>query len=98
MAREYQAPLVCVTLGAQGSLARCNGREIRTEGFPVDCVDSTGAGDVFRGGFVSACLRWPDGDVEDLLAYANAAASLNCRALGARGALPTQAEVDHLTF
>jgi sulfofructose kinase len=98
MAREYQAPLVCVTLGATGSLARCNGREIRTGGFSVDCVDSTGAGDVFRGGFASACLRWPDGEVEDLLTYANAAAALNCRALGAWGALPTPAEVEHLTF
>ena len=31
----------------------------------------------------------PDGDVEDVLAYANAVAALNCRALGARGGLPT---------
>ena len=98
IAREYESPLVCVTLGVKGSLARCNGREIRTEGFSVDCVDSTGAGDVFRGAFASACLRWPEGEVEDLLAYANAAAALNCRALGARGGLPTAAEVDHLTF
>ena len=31
---EFGAPLVCVTLGADGSLARCGGREIRTAGFP----------------------------------------------------------------
>jgi sulfofructose kinase len=97
MAREFNSPLVCVTLGAKGSLARCNGREIRTEGFAIDCVDSTGAGDVFRGAFASACLRWPDGEVEDALTYANAAAALNCRGLGARGALPTAAEVDRVT-
>src|SRR5437870_4260784 len=27
MAREYAAPVVCVTLGADGSLARCRNRE-----------------------------------------------------------------------
>src|SRR4029453_7925693 len=43
--RECAAPLVCVTLGSEGSLARVGGREVRTAAFPVDCVDSTGAGD-----------------------------------------------------
>ena len=96
LARESNAPLVCVTLGADGSLARCGGREIRTPAFSVDCVDSTGAGDVFRGAFVAGCLRAPHGDVEEVLAYANAAAALNCRALGARGALPSADEVERL--
>ena len=73
---------MCVTLGEEGSLAWCNGREIRTPAFQIDCVDSTGAGDAFRGGFAAACLREPNGDVEDVLAYANATAALNCRVLG----------------
>jgi sulfofructose kinase len=94
--REFGAPLVCVTLGAKGSLAWCNGREIRTPAFQVDCVDSTGAGDCFRGAFAAACLGAPTGDIEDVLSYANAVAALNCRALGSRGALPTPAEVDQL--
>ena len=96
MAREFAAPLVCVTLGAEGSLARCGGREIHTPAFAVDCVDSTGAGDAFRGGFAAGCLRSPDGDIEDVLAYANAVAALNCRALGARGGLPTADDVEAL--
>jgi sulfofructose kinase len=96
MASEFRAPLVCVTLGAEGSLARCRGREIRTRAFPVDCVDSTGAGDVFRGAFAAACLKWPDGHVEDVLTYANAVAALNCRALGARGGVPRAEEVEQL--
>lgn len=96
MADEFHAPVVCATLGEGGSLAYCDGREIRTGSFAVDCVDSTGAGDVFRGGFISACLQTPDGSLEDILRYANAAAALNCRALGARGGLPTAAEVEQL--
>jgi sugar/nucleoside kinase (ribokinase family) len=94
--REFSAPVVCVTLGREGSLTWCNGREIRTAGFQVDCVDSTGAGDVFRGAFASACLRRPEDDLEEALIYANAVAALNCRALGARGGIPTPAEVDQL--
>jgi sulfofructose kinase len=96
MAREFGAPLVCATLGAEGSLAWCNGREIRTPAFPVDCVDSTGAGDAFRGAFAAGCLMLPGGHIEDVLSYANAVSALNCRALGGRGGLPRPEEVDQL--
>ena len=96
LASEYRTPLVAVTLGEEGSLALCAGREIRTPAFRVACVDSTGAGDAFHGGFVAACLRSPEGDVADIMAYANAVAALNCRGLGARGGMPAPAEVDAL--
>lgn len=96
MAREFGAAVVSVTLGREGSLTWCGGREFRTAPFPVACVDSTGAGDVFRGAFVAGCLKASDGDIEDVLSYANAAAALNCRALGARAAVPTRAEVEQL--
>jgi sulfofructose kinase len=96
VAREFAAPIVCVTLGSEGTLTRCGGREIRTPAFPVDCVDSTGAGGAFKGAFAAACLRAPDGDVEDVLSYANAVAALNCRALGAQDALPRPDEVERL--
>jgi sulfofructose kinase len=98
LSREFEAPLVCMTLGEDGSLARCGGREIRTPAFHVNCVDSTGAGDAFRGGFAAGCLRAPDGEVEAVLRYANAVAALNCRALGARGSIPTAEEVDQLLY
>ena len=96
MADEFGAALVCVTLGDEGSLALCQGQEIRTPAFSVDCVDTTGAGDAFRGGFAAGCLAMPGGEIEDVLAYANAVAALNCRGLGARGGMPTRAEVDQL--
>ena len=96
MGRDSGASIVCVTLGDRGSLAWCQGREIRTPPFQVDCVDTTGAGDVFRGAFAAGCLEMPDGDIEDVLRYANAAAALNCRALGSRGALPDAGEVEQL--
>jgi len=98
MSRDFSAHLVCVTLGEEGSLARCHGREFRTPGFQVDCVDTTGAGDVFRGAFAAACLRERDVEIEDVLTYANAAAALNCRALGARGGIPTPREIEDLLW
>ncbi len=96
IAREFNTPLVAVTLGAEGSLSRCGGREFRTPGFAVDAVDTTGAGDAFRGGLAAGALLAPDGDIEDAVAYANAVAALNCRALGARGGMPTREEVARL--
>ena len=94
LAAEFKAPLVAVTLGDEGSLTLCGGREFRTPAFPVECVDSTGAGDAFHGGFVAACLRNPGDDVESIMAYANAVAALNCRGLGARGGMPRAGEVE----
>ena len=96
IAREFGAAVVTATLGPEGSLTLCGGREIRTPAFQVDCVDTTGAGDVFRGAFAAGCLRSPGEELEEVLAYANAVAALNCRALGSRGGLPTAAEVEQL--
>lgn len=95
MAGEFGAALVAVTLGAEGSVAIVGGQEVRTPGLRVDVVDTTGAGDVFRGGFIAAWLAAaPDADAADLLRSANVVAALNCRALGAQGGIPEQAEVD----
>ena len=95
--RNPWASVVCVTLGEAGCLARCGDEEVQSPGFSVSCVDTTGAGDVFRAGFIAAWLRAPDGGaLRDVLRYANAAAALSCRAVGAQGGLPTHAEVQGL--
>lgn len=91
------AAIVCVTLGPEGSLARCAGREIRTPGYEVDVVDTTGAGDVFRAGFIAGWLRGGEtAELEDVLRYANASAALACRALGAMAAVPSADDVEAL--
>jgi len=94
LARDFRAALVCATLGREGSLAFCQGREIRTPAFHVPVVDTTGAGDVFRGGFIAAwLLHEGSAEVEELLTYANAVAALKCRMLGARQGIPGPDEV-----
>jgi sulfofructose kinase len=95
MVREYGPAVACVTLGASGSLAICQGREIRTPAFEVQVLDSTGAGDAFRGGFISGYLQMgTDADVADVLTYATAVAALKCRSLGARDGLPRAVDVE----
>ena len=93
VAARFGVPAVVVTLGEQGSLAWCDGTLVRTPAFPVNCVDSTGAGDAFHGGFMAACLALQPPSFEDALRYANIVAALNCRAAGARGGLPRPDEV-----
>ncbi len=93
----YRPALCCVTLGSEGSLALVNGSEIRTPGFRVPVVDTTGAGDVFRGGFIAGWLREAGrAEVADILIYANAVAALKCRGLGAREGIPRPDEVETL--
>jgi len=88
------AAAVCVTLGRRGCRAVAGGFEVSVPAFAVSCVDSTGAGDVFRAGFIAAWLASPDGaDLSGVLRYASAAAALSCRAVGAQGGLPTDREV-----
>jgi sugar/nucleoside kinase (ribokinase family) len=92
---EFRPALACVTLGEAGSLAICAGREIRTPAFRVDAVDTTGAGDAFRGGFIAGWLKGGEHtDLDDTLRYASAVAALKCRVLGAREGIPRQVEVD----
>ena len=57
MQDEYGMRVAAMTLGAHGSLARVDGRFIYSPGFVVDCVDTTGAGDVFHGAFCYAVFE-----------------------------------------
>lgn len=92
--RDTGAAVVCVTLGHEGSLCLARGQEIRTPGFPVRVIDTTGAGDVFRSGFIAGWLHGGDSaELEDMLRWANAVAALKCQGLGARTACPSLAEL-----
>jgi sulfofructose kinase len=86
---RFRPAMSVVTLGAEGSLALLQGREIRTRSPAVPVVDTTGAGDAFRGGLIAAWLeRGGEAAAEDLLAYANAVAAISCSRLGAMTGLP----------
>jgi sulfofructose kinase len=82
---EYGIQCAAMTLGAHGSLARVDGRYYYSPAFVVNCVDTTGAGDVFHGAFCYAVLQGMP--MRDALEFSNAMAALNCTALGARGGI-----------
>ena len=84
---EYGMKVAGMTLGAHGALARVDGRFVYSPAFVVNCVDTTGAGDVFHGAVCYAVLQGMS--VPDMLEFANAMAALNCTALGARGRIAT---------
>ena len=84
--------LLCVTLGARGSMLLDGNQLYRVPAPSVRVVDATGAGDVFRGAFISALLRG-DSPV-DILRFANAAAALSCTREGALDSVPTRREVE----
>jgi sugar/nucleoside kinase (ribokinase family) len=82
---------VAATLGADGALGLEAGAWCRVPGFPVDVVDTNGAGDVFHGACAWAELRgWP---LAWTLTFASAVAAMKCRALGGRRGIPGLAEV-----
>ena len=95
LAAMTKAPLVAVTLGSDGVVARTAAGTVRAPGFRVHAVDTTGAGDVFRAGFIHGLLAaW---SLERTLAFANAAAALKCTVVGGRPGIPTIAAVESLT-
>jgi sulfofructose kinase len=92
--KEYGMKVAAMTLGAHGALALHDGRYTYSPAFVVNCVDTTGAGDVFHGAFCYSVLQgMPMGEALD---FSNAMAALNCTALGARGGIQSEAEARQL--
>jgi sugar/nucleoside kinase (ribokinase family) len=92
--RQPHHRMVCVTLGERGAMAVDASGVHYAPAFEVNAVDTTGAGDVFRGAFIYALLReWP---TDEMLRFANAAAAVSCTRLGALGGIPNRHEVEAL--
>jgi sulfofructose kinase len=88
--KEYGMRVAAMTLGAHGALAFAEGRFVYSAAYVVNCVDTTGAGDVFHGAFCYAVLQ--SMPIREALDFSNAMAALNCTALGARGGIANPAE------
>jgi len=86
-----EVPCIVVTLGSRGSCARVARELIRQEGFAVQPVDTTGAGDTFCGVLVAGLARGLD--LRDALRQANAAGALACTRHGAQDSIPTHDEL-----
>ena len=91
---EFGMRLAAMTLGHDGVLALTADGYLYSAAYEVDCVDTTGAGDVFRGAFAYAVLQ--EMDVSRALDFACAAGALNCTKMGARGGIAPAAQVEEL--
>ena len=90
--RRENDGILCVTLGIAGAVALDGDRLLRMPAFAVEAVDTTGAGDVFRGAFIYAYLEgWT---LEAALRFANAVAAVSCTRLGAIASVPSKAEAE----
>ena len=94
MQSRYGCRLSAATLGENGVLAWDGNRLIHSPAYRVPVVDTTGAGDIFRAGFIYGLLRdWP---LERQLDFSCAAAAMNCMAQGARGGIQSVDAIENL--
>jgi sulfofructose kinase len=89
--RRLNSGLLCMTLGEEGAAALDGDAFHFVPAAKVTALDTTGAGDVFRAGFLYGLLQsW---NAPELLRFANAAAAVSCTREGAIASVPTLEEV-----
>ena len=84
--------LVAGKLGADGCISRHRGEVLQVKAFPVDVVDTTGAGDSFNAGFLHAWLRGCP--LRSCLLLGAACGALSTRGLGGTTTQPTLEEAE----
>jgi len=91
---DFGPRIITITNGDQGAWLFTRSESHYLPAYPVNSVDTTGAGDVFSGALIHAVLEeWP---AEQILKFASAAAAIKCQKQGNREALPTLPEIDQL--
>ncbi len=94
MQSRYGCRLSAATLGESGVLAWDGKQMIHSAAYRVPVVDTTGAGDIFRAGFIYGLLHeWP---IDRQLDFSCAAAAINCTGQGARGGIKPVAAIENL--
>jgi fructokinase len=89
--------IIVVTHGADGSTVYTRKEQFHYDGYKVNTLDTTGAGDAFVGALLVGILERPNtylSQMKDILCFANAAGALATTQRGAIPALPTRAQVD----
>ena len=88
---RYPGLGILLTLGSEGSVSWKDGVEIRQCAYPVQAVDTTGAGDTFMGYFVGCLAQGMDR--KDAMQYAAMASSIAVTRPGAAASIPEMPEV-----
>ena len=97
----YQIPLLFVTLGRDGSRAYYKDLRVEAAGFiQENTIETTGAGDTFTGCVLSKILDrggiedLSEAELQDMLVFANAGASLITTRRGALKVMPEKKEIE----
>ena len=89
---RYGIKNVVVKMGREGCLIKNNKESYLVPAYPADAIDTTGAGDNFAAGFITAVL---DGlKLEDCGAFANAVAAASTEAVGAVGGVKNKRQIE----
>jgi ribokinase len=83
---------VLITLGEKGVFISDDDKDEILPAFHVNAVDTTGAGDAFNGGFITALAEGKD--EWEAAKFANAAAALSVQKLGTTPSMPARKEID----
>lgn len=98
--KEYHIPLVCATMGRDGSKAFCRGSLVTGEPFHSEkTIETTGAGDTFCGCMLHFVLQhgldgFTQESLQEMLSFANAAACLVTTKKGALRVMPSIKEIE----
>ncbi|KUO73983.1 MAG: ribokinase [Clostridia bacterium BRH_c25] len=92
--QDKGAKNVVITLGAKGALVREGEREEIIEPYKVNAIDTTGAGDAFNGGLVTALSE--NKTIIEAAKFANALAALSVTKIGTAPAMPFREEIERL--
>lgn len=83
---------VLITLGSRGVYLNADGRSEIIPAYHVKAVDTTGAGDAFNGGLLTALSEGKS--LHEAAVFANALAALSVQRPGASPSMPTRPEID----
>ena len=83
---------VLFTLGAQGCIGVSEEGFFKLPAFPVEVVDTVGAGDVFHGAFLAGLLTGRD--VKEAARFACATSAIKCTRIGGRAGIPDTKTVE----
>jgi hypothetical protein len=86
-------PLVVIKLGEEGCVSRQGNEVLRVPGFPMQAVDTTGAGDNFNSGFLYGRIR--GFSLPDTLRIANICGGISTQGYGGTSTSPTASQVEH---
>lgn len=84
---------VLITLGSRGVYVYSDGKSEIVPAYKVNAIDTTGAGDAFNGGLLTALAEGKT--LGEAARFANAVAALSVQRIGTTPAMPTRDEVEN---